>query len=78
MIVKGNYVMLRHIPRWVEGMHEDARRAFGLAVGSVFEVADVDEYGHLELRLGQDIDKAMGTIGNTIWVDPEEVDIIET
>ena len=53
---------------------EETRAAFRLAVGKTYQVQAVNEIGWLEIELGAEADQAFGTIGNTIWIEPDCVE----
>jgi hypothetical protein len=57
-------------------MAEETQRVFKLAYGKVFRVEDVTPEGLIEIVLGKEIDRAMGSFCNTIWVDPEDVEVV--
>jgi len=57
-------------------MPEETHAAFRVALGREFRVIGHGPYGHLELELGADLDAQLGGFMNTIWIEPELVEII--
>lgn len=71
----GDTVRVLRVPADVAAASaEETRTAFRLAVGKTYEVQAVNEIGWLELDLGAEVDQALGTIGNTIWIEPDCVE----
>lgn len=71
----GDTVRVLRVPADVSAASaEETRTAFRLAVGKTYEVQAVNEIGWLEIELGAEADQALGTIGNTIWIEPDCVE----
>lgn len=51
-------------------MPSETQAALQFALGRILEVQGVDQYGHLELLLGPEADRALGGFMNTIWLEP--------
>lgn len=71
MIQAGDRVRLIAVPRELAGVPEETQKLFELCVGKEFTVEGFDSYGHAELEVGTLIDKVVGGIENTIWVETE-------
>jgi hypothetical protein len=56
------------------GMPAETQAVFAAALGGTFEVKGFGPYGHLEIEVGREIDRAVGGFMNTIWVEPECVE----
>lgn len=68
----GDIVRVLRVPADVAAAsEEETRTAFRLAVGKTYEVQAVNEIGWLELNLGAEADRALGMIGNAIWIEPD-------
>lgn len=71
----GDTVRVLRVPEDVAAASaEETRMAFRLAIGKTYAVQAVNEIGWLELDLGAEADQALGTIGNTIWIEPDCVE----
>jgi hypothetical protein len=74
----GAHVRVIKIPDSIANMPTETQAAFEMAMGKMFVVAGHNSYGHLELELGPEIDKAIGGFMNTIWIEPEFVIQVES
>ncbi len=53
----------------------NSRRVFRLIIGHRFRVRSItDPPGVLELNVAGVVDRAVGSIGNTVWLEPECVE----
>lgn len=75
VILVGAVVKVIGIPELCS-MPEETRAAFKAAVGREFRVVGHGRYGHLELELGPDLDTQLGAFMNTIWIEPEFVEVV--
>jgi len=74
----GDTVRVLRVPGDVSTLPpEETKAAFRLAVGKTFEVEGVNDIGWLEINLGVEADRALGTIGNTIWIEPDCVELAD-
>lgn len=87
LIKIGDRVRLKRVPLWVEAMSDETneihtKEVFQQCVGSVFRVRDIgtnsphEDTGDVELwvRHGNDCDDVVAA--DTIWVEPEYLDIV--
>jgi hypothetical protein len=58
------------------GLHAETLAAFEAALGGVFPVVGHGPYGHLELELGPELDAVLGGYMNSIWIEPELVEVV--
>ncbi len=49
------------------------KRVFEICIGKTYTIQAFDEYGHIELAVGKDVDHIIGGFMNTIWIEPEFV-----
>jgi len=74
---RGDRIRVLRMPADVTALGaEETRIAFRFAVGNTFEVRGVNAIGWLEIDLGAEADRALGTIGNTIWIEPDCVEAV--
>jgi hypothetical protein len=87
VITVGDKVRLTTVPPWVEAMPDeedeiDTRRVFRECVGRVFEVRGVgtdsprENTGNLELWVRRGVDCDYGPKADSIWVEPEYVQLV--
>ncbi|HEX4929665.1 MAG TPA: hypothetical protein VFV62_03075 [Gaiellaceae bacterium] len=69
----GDRVRVRSLPP-LEELAVEARAALELALGQELVVQDVGPYGHLELQLGPEADRRLGSFMNTIWLEAEHLE----
>ena len=72
----GTIVRVRRIPD-LSSMPAETQAAFRAALGKEFRVVDRGPYGHLELALGPELDAVLGGFMNSIWIEPEYVEVVE-
>jgi len=58
-------------------MPAETQAAFRASLGKEFRVVDHGHYGHLELELGPEHDAVPGGFMNSIWIEPEYVEVVE-
>ncbi len=75
-IAVGARVRVAALPLEVDAFPAETRAAFAAALGRVFTVRGRGPYGHLELVLGKALDRRLGGVGNTIWIEPELVELL--
>jgi hypothetical protein len=51
----------------------NTKTVFETCLGKTFTIQGFDQYGHLELAVGKEIDDLVGGYMNTIWIEPEFV-----
>ena len=74
---RGGCIRVLRMPADVKAVAaEVTRSAFLFAAGNTFEVRGVNEIGWLEIGLGAETDKALGSIGNTIRIEPHCVEAV--
>ena len=75
----GDRVRLLGIPPEVAEMPEDpelqTRRVFAICLGRIYRVVGIGRYGHLELDVSADVDPLVGGFMNSIWVEPELLEL---
>ncbi len=49
------------------------KTVFKTCLGKTYAIQGFDQYGHLELAVGKDIDNLVGGYMNTVWIEPEFV-----
>lgn len=57
-------------------MPEETPAAFQAALGREFKVIGHGPDGHLELELGAELDAQLGGFMNTIWIEPDLVEVV--
>jgi hypothetical protein len=76
VIADGSVVRVIGIPE-LGSMPEETHAAFKAALGREFKVVGHGRYGHLELELGPALDAQLGGFMNTIWIEPELVEVVD-
>jgi hypothetical protein len=72
----GTVVRVRAIPD-LSSMPAETQAAFRASLGKELRVVGYGPYGHLELEPGAELDAALGGFMNTIWIEPEYVEVVE-
>ena len=75
-IETGDRVRVIRLPERLNGMPEETVRLFRQCVGKSFPVAGIGPYGHLEIRVADEIGGAFRKKNDTIWIEPECVEQI--
>ncbi len=70
----GDIVRVVSLPP-LEGQPTETVAALSFALGRSFEVRGFGPYGHVELLLGPEADPLLGGFMNSIWLEPEHVDL---
>lgn len=73
----GTLVRVVRIPD-LATMPEETQAAFRVALGQAFRVIGHGRYGHVELELGRELDSVLGGFMNTIWIEPQFVQVVGT
>jgi hypothetical protein len=74
----GDHVRLLAIPDELAGVPEETLEVFALCVGEEFIVEGFNAYGHAELNISEWVDPWVDGIGNTIWVEIEYLEKVES
>ena len=72
----GDRVRLNTLPPNIETMPHETQQVFKLSIGKVFKVEGFGRYGHVELQVGPEIDAMVSGFMNTIWVEPECLELV--
>ena len=73
----GDVVTIKRIPSSIKDLPVETQRVFNLCIGKSYPVQEIDRCGHLELEVGNDVDKKVGGFMNTIWIEPEFVESVK-
>jgi hypothetical protein len=73
----GDTVRIVKLPPGLRDLEDlPTRAAFNLCLGHEYVIQDFGKYGHLELDVSAEIDEVAGGVGNTIWIEPEFVELV--
>jgi hypothetical protein len=61
----------------LDDMAPETVAAVRWTLGREYTVKGVGRYGHLELLLGPEADRVLGSFMNTVWIEPEHIVEVE-
>ena len=70
----GDFITIVKIPPGLKNDSEmKTKMVFELCLGKTYAIRGFDQFGHLEIDVGKDVDEIVGGYMNTIWIEPEFV-----
>ena len=72
----GDRVRITGLPPGLRDNEMRTKEIFELCLGRVFPIVDFDDYGLLELHVGEVVGEP--DCLQTIWIEPEFVEVVET